>query len=154
MFTVFFQPLTYFPPPWGHWLERCVKTFKPKRSTKPVFLCITIGRLQEPMNNYHSAALCAFTNLMHFRASCCSIAIKDFNVTLKSKFMKQFETFSLRSFFEQIHLMTVIWSHISLDCSLPKYSLSAVNLFQFSYLKGKGSHIKNLSGGIEGFYSS
>ena len=83
VFTVFFQPLTYFPPTWGHWLERCAKTFKPKRSTKPVFLCITIGRLQEPMNNYHSDALFAFTNLMHFRASCCSIAINDFNVTLK-----------------------------------------------------------------------
>ena len=35
------------------------------------------------MNNYHSDALFAFTNLMHFRASCCSIAINDFNVTLK-----------------------------------------------------------------------
>ena len=83
VFTVFFQPLTYFPPTWGHWLERSAKTFKPKRSTKPVFLCITSGRLQEPMNNYHSAALCAFTNLMHFRASCSFIAINDFNVTLK-----------------------------------------------------------------------
>ena len=27
--------------------------------------------------------------------------------------MKQFETISLRSFFEQLHLMTVICSHIS-----------------------------------------
>ena len=83
VFSVFFQPLTYFPLTWVHWIERCAKTFKPKRLTKLVFLCITIGRLQEPMNNYHSAALCAFTNLMHFRASCCSIAMKDFNVTLK-----------------------------------------------------------------------
>ena len=53
----------------GHCLERCAKTFRPTRLTKQVFLCITIGRLQEP-NNCHSAALCAFTNLinmMHFR---------------------------------------------------------------------------------------
>ena len=48
--------------------------------------------------------------------------------------------------------MTVILSHISLDCSSSNYSLSAVNLFQFSYLKRKGSHIKNLSDAIEGFY--
>ena len=84
VFTVFFQPLTYFPLTWGHWLERCAKTFKPKRLTRLVFLCITIVlRLQKPMNNYHSDALFSFTNLMHFRASCCSIAINDFNVTLK-----------------------------------------------------------------------
>ena len=83
VFTVFFQPLTYFPLTWGHWLESCAKTFKPKRLTKPVFLCITIGPLQKPMNNYHSDALFAFMNLMHFRASCCFIAINDFNVTLK-----------------------------------------------------------------------
>ena len=113
VFTVFFQPLTYFPLTWGHWLERCAKTFKPKRLTKPVFLCITIGRLLEPMNNYHSDALFAFANLMPFRESCSSTAINNFNVTKKSKFMKQSETFSPRSFFEQIHLMTVIWSHIS-----------------------------------------
>ena len=81
--TVFFQPLTYFPLTWGHWFERCAKTFKAKRLTKLVFLCITIGRLQEPMNNYQSDALFAFTNLMHFRGSCCSIAINYFNVTLK-----------------------------------------------------------------------
>ena len=154
VFTVFFQPITYFLLTWGHWLERCAKTSKPKRLTKPVSLCITIGRLQEPMNNYHSDALFAFANLMPFRASCSSIVINDFNVTKKSKFMKQSETFSLRSFFEQIHLMTVIWSHISLNCSSSNYSLSAVNLFQFSYLKRKGSHIKNLSDGIEGFYFS
>lgn len=81
--SVFFQPLTYFALTWGHWLERCAKTFKPKRLTKPVFLSITIGRLQEPMNNYHSDALFAFTNLILFRANCSSIAINDFNVTLK-----------------------------------------------------------------------
>ena len=34
--------------------------------------------------------------------------MNDLIVTKKSKFLKQFETFSLRSFFEQIHLMTVI----------------------------------------------
>ena len=79
--TVFFQPLTYFPLTWGHWFERCAKTFKAKRLTKLVF--ITIGRLQEPMNNYQSDALLAFTNLMHFRGNCCSIAINYFNVTLK-----------------------------------------------------------------------
>ena len=79
--TVFFQPLTYFPLTWGHWFERCAKTFKAKRLTKLVF--ITIGRLQEPMNNYQSDALFAFTNLMHLRGSCCSIAINYFNVTLK-----------------------------------------------------------------------
>ena len=84
VFTVFFQPLTYFPLTWGHWFERCAKKFEPKRLTKPVFLCITIVlRLQEPTNNYHSDALFAFTNLMHFRASCCFIAINDFNVSLK-----------------------------------------------------------------------
>ena len=84
VFTVFFQPITYFLLTWGHWLEKCAKKFKPKRLTKPVFLCITIVlRLQEPTNNYHSDALFAFTNLMHFRASCCFIAINDFNVSLK-----------------------------------------------------------------------
>ena len=83
VFIVFFKPITYFPLTWGHWLERCAKKFKPKRLTRPVSLCITIGRLQEPTNNYHSDALFAFTNLMHFRASCCSIAINDFNVNLK-----------------------------------------------------------------------
>ena len=39
--------------------------------------------------------------------------MNDLIVTKKSKFMKQSETIPLRSFFEQIHLMTVISSHIS-----------------------------------------
>ena len=62
--------------------------------------------------------------------------MNDFNVTKKSKFTKQSETFSLRSFFEHIHRS------------------SEVNLFQFSYVSGKGSHIKNLSDVIEGVYFS
>ena len=74
-----------------------------------------------------------------------------FNITKKSKFMKQSETFSLRSFFEHIYLVTFICSHMSSDCSSSKYSLSEVTLFQFSYLKRKGSHIKNLRDVIEGF---
>ena len=139
VFTVFFQPLTYFPLTWGHWLERCAKTFKPKRLTRPVFLCITIVlRLQKPMNNYHSDALFSFTNLMHFRASCSSIAINDFNVTKKSKFMKQSETFSRRSFFEQIHLMTVTCSHIS-SVTVPYQNILYRRSVYFSFriLRGK-----------------
>ena len=78
--------------------------------------------------------------------------MNDFNVAIKSKFMKQSETFSLRSFFEHIYLLTFLCSHMSSDCSSSKYSLSKVNLFQFSYLKRKGSRIKNLRDAIEGFY--
>ena len=66
--------------------------------------------------------------------------------------MKQSETFSPRSLFEHIYLMTFICSHMSSDCSSSKYSLSEVNLFQFSFLKRKGSHIENLLDAIEGFY--
>ena len=43
-------------------------------------------------------------------------------------------------------------SYLFGHCFLSKYGLSEVNLFQFSYLKRKGSHIKNLSDAIEGFY--
>ena len=43
-------------------------------------------------------------------------------------------------------------SYLIGHCSSSKYCLSEVNLFQFSYLKRKGSHIKNLSDAIEGFY--
>ena len=51
-----------------------------------------MGRLQAP-NNYHSAALCAFTNLinmMHFRATVLPLAMNYFNVTKKSKFITPF----------------------------------------------------------------
>ena len=80
--------------------------------------------------------------------------MNDLIVTKKSKFMKQSETFfsvlSSSTYTDDRYMLSYLLGH----CSSSKYSLSEVNLFQFSYLNGKGSHIKNLSDLIEGVYFS
>ena len=55
--------------------------------------------------------------------------MNDFNVTEKSKLMEQVETFSLRSFFERIYLMTAFCSH--------KVSLKKMFLIKISFIGGQ-----------------
>ena len=68
--------------------------------------------------------------------------MNDFNVTEKSKLMEQVETFSLRSFFKCIYLMTVLCSH--------KKSLKKMFLIKISFVGGQFiPAISKLSDGIE-----
>ena len=66
--------------------------------------------------------------------------------------MKQSETFSRRSFFEHIHLMTVICSHIS-SVTVPYQNILYRGSIYSSFpiLTGKEA-ISKLSDAIEGFY--
>ena len=85
--------------------------FGPERSTKPFFLYITIGRLQEPKQLPFSCFVRSLRASSILAQTVLPLAMNDFNVTEKSKLMEQVETFSLRSFFKRIHLMTALCSH-------------------------------------------